>query len=208
MKSDPIRILTVDDHQVLRDGIAALISNEPDMEIVGEAENGLEAIETARNLRPDVILMDLRMPQMDGIDAIKEILAEVPGTRIIVLTTYAGDAQATRALKAGARAYLLKSSLRKELLDAIRLVCAGKRYVPADIAQEIAIHSAEETLSTREVSILELVGAGKANKVIAWELSVSEDTVKAHLRSIFSKLDVTDRTQAVTVALRRGIIAL
>jgi DNA-binding NarL/FixJ family response regulator len=208
MKSNPIRILTVDDHQVLRDGIAALISNEPDMEIVGEAENGLEAIETARNLRPDVILMDLRMPQMDGIDAIKEILAEVPGTRIIVLTTYAGDAQATRALKAGARAYLLKSSLRKELLDAIRLVCAGKRYVPADIAQEIAIHSAEETLSTREVSILELVGAGKANKVIAWELSVSEDTVKAHLRSIFSKLDVTDRTQAVTVALRRGIIAL
>lgn len=208
MNARPIRILAVDDHAVLRDGIAALVAPEPDMEMVGEAANGLEAVEAFRRLRPDVILMDLQMPVKAGIDAMKEILAEVPGARIIVLTTYEGDVQAMRALKAGARAYLLKSSLRKELLDAIRLVYAGRRYVPAEIAQEIAIHAAEEPLSAREVAILEMVASGKANKAIAYELSLSEDTVKAHLRSIFSKLDVNDRTQAVTVAIRRGIITL
>lgn len=208
MSARPIRILTVDDHAVLRDGIAALVAPEPDMEMVGEAANGAEAVEAFRRLRPDVTLMDLQMPVIGGIDAINEIRAEAPGARIIVLTTYEGDAQAVRALKAGASAYLLKSSLRKELLDTIRLVHSGRRYVPAEIAQDIAIHAAQEPLSAREISILKLVAEGKANKVIAWELSLSEDTVKAHLRSIFSKLDVNDRTQAVTLALRRGIISL
>lgn len=208
MNARTIRILAVDDHAVLRDGIAALVGPQPDMEMVGEAANGIEALEAFRRLRPDVVLMDLQMPVKAGIDAMKEILAEVPGARIIVLTTYEGDVQAMRALKAGARAYLLKSSLRRELLDAIRLVYAGRRYVPAEIAQEIAIHAAEEPLSARETAILEMVASGKANKAIAHELSLSEDTVKAHLRSIFSKLDVNDRTQAVTVAIRRGIITL
>jgi DNA-binding NarL/FixJ family response regulator len=208
MSGRPIRILAVDDHAVLRDGIAALVAPEPDLVMAGEAANGAEAIEAFRRLRPDVTLMDLQMPVMGGIDAINEIRAEVPDARIIVLTTYEGDAQAVRALKAGAWAYLLKSSLRKELLDTIRLVHSGRRYVPAEIAQEIAIHAAQEPLSAREISILKLVAEGKANKVIAWELSLSEDTVKAHLRSIFSKLDVNDRTQAVTAALRRGIISL
>lgn len=208
MSVRPIRILAVDDHAVLRDGIAALVAPEPDMAMVGEAANGAEAVEAYRNLRPDVTLMDLQMPVMDGIDAINEIRAETPEARIIVLTTYEGDAQAVRALKAGAWAYLLKSSLRKELLETIRLVHSGRRYVPAEIAQDIAIHAAQEPLSAREISVLKLVAEGKANKVIAWELSLSEDTVKAHLRSIFSKLDVSDRTQAVTLALRRGIISL
>lgn len=208
MSDRPIRILTVDDHAVLRDGIAALVAQEPDMVMVGEAANGAEAIEAFRRLGPDVTLMDLQMPGMSGIDAISAICAEAPKARIIVLTTYEGDAQAVRALKAGASAYLLKSSLRKELLDAIRLVHSGRRYVPAEIAQDIAIHAAQEPLSEREMSVLKLVAEGKANKVIAWELSLSEDTVKAHLRSIFSKLDVNDRTQAVTLALRRGIISL
>ena len=208
MSDRPIRILTVDDHAVLRDGIAALVAQEPDMLLVGEAANGAEAVEEFRRLRPDVTLMDLQMPGMSGIDAITAICAEAPKARIIVLTTYEGDAQAVRALKAGASAYLLKSSLRKELLDAIRLVHSGRRYVPAEIAQDIAIHAAQEPLTERETTILKMVAEGKANKVIAWELTLSEDTVKAHLRSIFSKLDVSDRTQAVTLALRRGIISL
>ncbi|MDP9421367.1 MAG: response regulator transcription factor [Pseudomonadota bacterium] len=208
MNDRPIRILTVDDHAVLRDGIAALVAQEPDMLLVGEAANGAEAIEEFRRLRPDVTLMDLQMPGMSGIDAITAICVEAPKARIIVLTTYEGDAQAVRALKAGASAYLLKSSLRKELLDAIRLVHSGRRYIPAGIAQDIAIHAAQEPLTERETTILKMVAEGKANKVIAWELTLSEDTVKAHLRSIFSKLDVSDRTQAVTLALRRGIISL
>lgn len=208
MNAHPIRILTVDDHAVLRDGIAALVTPEPDMEMVGEATNGLEAVDAFRRLRPDVVLMDLQMPVMGGIDSIKEILAETPGARIIVLTTYEGDVQAMRALKVGARAFLLKSSLRRELLDAIRLVHVGRRYVPTEIAQEIAIHAAEDPLSEREIEILKLVASGKANKTIASDLSLSEDTVKAHLRNVFSKLDVNDRTHAVTVAIRRGIIVL
>ncbi|MDF7774062.1 response regulator transcription factor [Sphingomonas sp. AOB5] len=206
--ADRIRILTVDDHAVFRDGIAAIIAPQPDMLLVGEATNGAEAVDSFRNLRPDVVLMDLQMPVRSGIQAITEIRALAPSARIVVLTTYDGDVQAVRALKAGACGYLLKSSLRKELLDTIRIVHGGGRYVPAGVAQQIAIHAAEEPLTSREISILELVAAGKPNKVIAWELSLSEDTVKAHLRSVYSKLDVNDRTQAVTTALRRGIIAL
>jgi DNA-binding NarL/FixJ family response regulator len=204
----PIRVLVADDHAALREGIAAIVSNEPDITIAGEAANGEEAIAAFRVLRPDIMLLDLQMPVLGGLEVIKAVREEFSGARIVVLTTYEGDVQALRALKAGASGYLLKTSLRKELLDAIRVVHAGRRYVLAEVAQEIAIHAAEDPLTTREVEILVMVADGNANKVIARRLSLSEDTVKAHLRSVFSKLDVNDRTQAVTVALRRGIIAL
>jgi DNA-binding NarL/FixJ family response regulator len=203
-----IRLLLVDDHAVVRDGIAALIQPEPDMVVVGEASNGAEGIEAYHRLRPDVTLMDLQMPVKNGVEAITAIRGASPSARIIILTTYEGDVQAVNALKAGAAGYLLKSSLRRELLDTIRAVHAGRRYVLPQVAQEIALHAAEEPLTSREIAVLELVAAGKANKVIAWELSLSEDTVKSHLRSVYAKLDVNDRTHAVTVALRRGIIAL
>lgn len=204
----PIRVLVADDHAALRDGIAAIVGNEPDIMIAGEAANGEETIAAFRTLRPDVMLLDLQMPVLGGLDVIKAVRAEFAGARIVVLTTYEGDVQALRALKAGASGYLLKTSLRKELLEAIRVVSSGRRYVLAEVAQEIAIHAAEDPLTTREVEILAMVADGNANKVIARKMSLSEDTVKAHLRAIFSKLDVNDRTRAVTVALRRGIIAL
>ncbi len=204
----PIRILTVDDHPALRDGIAAIVELQPDMVLAGEASNGAEAIAAFAELRPDVTLMDLQMPGMSGLDAIAAIRKDARNARIVVLTTYDGDVQAARALKAGASAYLLKSSLRKELLDTIRSVHAGRRHIPPEIAQEIALHAADEPLSDRELAVLRLVAGGKANKEIAWELSVSEDTVKAHMKSIFGKLEVGDRTHAVTAALRRGIIEL
>jgi len=204
----PIRVLTVDDHAVFREGVAALVGPQEDMMIVGECENGRQAVDAFRQLRPDVILMDLQMPVMNGLDAIVAIRETASDARIVVLTTYQGDAQAVRALKAGASGYLLKSSLRHELLDTIRLVHAGRRFVLPEVAQEIAVHAAEEPLSAREIEVLECMAAGGANKTIAYRLSLSEETVKAHIRSIFSKLDVNDRTQAVTTALRRGIIAL
>jgi DNA-binding NarL/FixJ family response regulator len=200
--------MTVDDHPALRDGISMIIEHETDMTLVAEAPNGAEAITIFETIRPDVTLMDLQMPVMGGLQAIVGIRAIAPAARIIVLTTYDGDVQAVQALKAGASSYLLKSGLRRELLDAIRTVHAGRRYLPADVAQNIAIHSAEDALTERELGVLQLVAEGKSNKVIAWELSISEDTVKAHLRSIFAKLDVNDRTHAVTAALRRGAIQL
>jgi DNA-binding NarL/FixJ family response regulator len=203
-----IRVLIVDDHPVLRDGVAAILGNQSDMEAVGEARDGAEAVERFRALRPDVTLMDLQMPGMNGVDAILAIRAEHPNARIIVLTTYAGDAQAVRALKAGAAGYLLKSSLRTELIDAIRDVHRGQRHVHREVADEIALHVVDETLTPREVAILQLVSVGKANKQVAAELGLSEETVKGHLKSIFAKLDVADRTHAVTVAARRGIIEL
>lgn len=208
MNEPKIRVLVVDDHPVLRDGVAAILENQTDMTMVGEARDGHEAVERFRTLRPDVTLMDLQMPGMNGVDAITSIRAEYPSARIIVLTTYAGDVQAVRALKAGATGYLLKSSLRSELIDAIHNVHRGQRHVHRDIADEIALHVVDEALTEREIAVLRLVSIGKANKQVASELGLSEETVKGHLKNIFSKLDVADRTHAVTVAARRGIIEL
>jgi DNA-binding NarL/FixJ family response regulator len=202
-----IRILTVDDHAMLREGIAAVIESQPDMQIVGEAANGSEAVERFVELKPDVTLMDLQMPEMNGIDALRAIRAKQPDARVIMLTTYKGDAQALAALKSGAAGYLLKTALRRELLDTIRSVHAGRRHVTAEVASEVALHAAEESLSERELDVLTAVADGKSNKEVARELSVSEDTVKGHLKIIFTKLGVTDRTQAVMLAMRRGIIA-
>jgi DNA-binding NarL/FixJ family response regulator len=201
-----IRILTADDHQLLREGIAAVLEGQPDMVLIGQASNGREAIESFRQHRPDVTLMDLRMPDMSGIEAITAIRAEFPNARIIVLTTYAGDVQAAGALKAGASGYLLKNLVRKELLETIRVVHAGKRRVPPEIAIEIAEHVADDALTEREIEVLRRVAAGKSNKVIAAELDISEGTVKTHMKSILPKLDASDRTHAVMIALKRGIL--
>lgn len=203
-----IRILTVDDHPVLREGIAAILGNEEDMVLVAEAGNGREAIEQFRNYRPDITLMDLQMPLMSGCDAIIAIRKEFPGARIIVLTTYSGDAQADRALKAGAYGYLLKSMLRKELIETIRTVHSGKKKVPPEIAVEIAEHHADDALTEREIDVLRQVASGNANKRIADNLDISEETVKAHMRKILSKLGANDRTHAVSIALKRGIIEI
>jgi DNA-binding NarL/FixJ family response regulator len=203
-----VRVLVVDDHAVVREGIAAMLAREPDLEFVGEASNGLEALEGFRRLRPDIVLLDLQLPGMSGIEVLTQLRQEHLEARVIILTTYEGDVTAVRALKAGACGYLLKSSLHRELYGAIAAVHAGRRYVLAEVAQDIAVHAAEEPLTSRELDVLGIVAAGKGNKAIARQLGVSEDTVKAHLRSLFSKLDVEDRTQAVVVALRRGIISL
>lgn len=201
-----IRILTVDDHQLLLEGIAAVLDGQADMTLVGQAGNGHEAVESFRRLRPDVTLMDLRMPDMSGIEAISAIRAEFPNARIIVLTTYAGDAQAASALKAGAAGYLLKSLVRKELIETIRAIHAGKRRVPAEIATGIAEHVADDALTAREIEVLRRVAAGKSNKLIAVELDISEGTVKTHMKSILPKLHASDRTHAVMIALKRGIL--
>jgi DNA-binding NarL/FixJ family response regulator len=203
-----IRVLMVDDHPLLREGIAAVIERQPDMQLVSEATNGREAVQRFREHRPDVTLMDLQMPEMGGIDAIAAIRAEFPGARIVVLTTYRGDAQALGAFRAGACGYLLKSMLRKELVETIRAVHAGRRRIPPEIAAELAEHVTDDALTAREVEILKRVAAGSANKVIASQLGISEDTVKAHMKSVLAKLDANDRTHAVTIALKRGIIEL
>jgi DNA-binding NarL/FixJ family response regulator len=204
----PIRIALVDDHPILRQGIAALISDQPDLQLVGQASNGLEAIEQFRLHRPDVMLMDLQMPGMNGIDAMSAIRGEFPDARFVVLTTYTGDVQIVRALKAGARAYLLKSLLHRELLDTIRSVHAGNKRIPPEIAAELADHAADDQLTAREIEVLRLIAAGSANKIVADHLSITEETVKAHVKNILSKLDANDRTHAVTIALKRGIIEL
>jgi DNA-binding NarL/FixJ family response regulator len=210
MSSAPnqIRILTVDDHPLLREGIAALVNAECDMKLVAEANNGQEAIERFRLHRPDVTLMDLQMPGFNGIEAIINIQREFPNARVIVLTTYTGDVQMLRALKAGARAYLLKGHVHRELLETIRAVHAGKKRIPPEVAAELADHAAEDELTPREIEVLRLIASGNANKLIANQLSISEETVKSHVTNILSKLGANDRTHAVTIGLRRGIIDL
>src|SRR5262245_20685652 len=203
-----IRILVVDDHPVLRDGVAAILETQSDMTLVGEARDGAEAIARFRELKPDVTLMDLQMPGMGGVDAITGIRAEFPNARILVLTTYDGDVQAVRALKAGALGFLLKSSLRTEMLEAIRDVHRGRGHIHRDVASEIASHIVNDALTEREVTVLRLVAMGKSNKQVAGELGLADETVKAYLKNIFSKLNVADRTHAVIVAARRGIIEI
>jgi DNA-binding NarL/FixJ family response regulator len=203
-----IRILSVDDHPLLREGIAALIGIQSDMQLIGEASNGREALEQFRTHHPDVTLMDLQMPEMSGIDAISAIRSEFPDARIIVLTTRAGDFQISRALKAGARGYLLKDMLRQELLETIRAVHAGQKRMSSEAAAEIAEHATDDVLTPREIDVLRLIAKGNANKEIAGQLSLTEETVKGHVKNILAKLGVHDRTHAVTIGLKRGIIDL
>ena len=201
-----IRVLAVDDHPLLREGIAAVIDGEEDIDLIGEATSGQEAIDLFRRHRPDVTLMDLQMPGMGGIDAIIAIRSEFSSARFIVLTTYRGDIQALRALKAGASGYLLKNMLRKELLDTIRAVHAGHRRIPPEIAAELADHVTDDALSEKEIAVLQKVATGNSNKIIASQLNVSEATVKGHMKSILSKLNANDRTHAVTIAMKRGFL--
>jgi DNA-binding NarL/FixJ family response regulator len=203
-----IRVLSVDDHALLREGIAALVGNQSDMELVAEACNGREAVDLFRTHRPDVTLMDLQMPEMGGIDALSSIRGEFPEARIIVLTTYTGDIQVMRAMKAGARAYLLKGLLRKELIETIRAVHAGQRRMAPEIAAEVAEHFTDDALTAREVDVLRLIAHGNANKEIAAQLSITEETVKGYVKNILAKLGAKDRTHAVTIGLKRGVIDL
>jgi DNA-binding NarL/FixJ family response regulator len=207
-ESETIRILSVDDHPLIRHGIAGLVAVQTDMKLIAEAGTGREAIEQFRLHRPDITLMDLQMPQMSGFDAIIAIRGEFPEARIIVLTTYAGDVQALRALKAGARAYLLKDSLHKELLSTIRAVHAGKKSLSPEVSYQLAEHATDEALTAAEVRVVRLIAEGSANKEIAAQLAISEDTVKGQVRNILSKLGAKDRTHAAMIALRRGIIEL
>src|SRR6202041_1524494 len=201
-----IRILAVDDHPMLREGIASLIASQSDMELVAEASTGREALDQFRNYRPDITLMDLQMPDMGGIEAMISIRDEFPEARIIVLTTYTGDVQVLRALKAGARAYLLKNSLHKELLDTIRAVHSGKKTMSPEASFQLAEHATDDALTPAEIRVLNLIAAGNANKVIAAQLSISEETVKGQVRNILSKLGANDRTHAAMIGLKRGII--
>ena len=201
-----IRVLAVDDHPLLREGIAAVLEGEADFELAAEATNGQEAVELFRIHRPDVTLMDLQMPGMNGIDAMMAIRSEFANARFIVLTTYQGDVQALRALKAGASGYLLKNMMRKELLETIRTVHSGRRRIPPEIAAELADHVTDDALSDREVDVLRRVATGNSNKIIASQLNVSEATVKGHMKSILTKLGANDRTHAVTIAMKRGFL--
>ena len=206
--STPIRIFSVDDHPLLREGIAALVNNQPDMSLIGEATTGAEAIQLFKQLRPDVTLLDLRLPDMSGIDTLIAIRSEFPDARIIMLTTFEGDVEILRSLQAGARGYLLKNMPPAELLDVIRQVHAGRKRIPPEIASQLAEHMSDETLTEREVEVLRAVAGGNKNRDIAKKLFISEETVKVHIKHIMDKLGAADRTQAVTIAVRRGIIQL
>jgi DNA-binding NarL/FixJ family response regulator len=208
VNSGPIQVLTVDDHALLRKGIVGLVNAESDMKVVAEASTGLEATKQFKQHRPDITLMDLQLPDMSGIEAMIAIRQEFPEARIIVLTTYAGDVQVVRALKAGARGYLLKAEVNEELLDTIRSVHAGHRWIHPEVAAELAEYTGKEALTVREIEVLRLIATGNANKEIGAKLSVGEDTVKRHVTNILGKLDANDRTHAVTIALKRGIIQL
>jgi len=208
MSANPsqIRILVVDDHPLLRQGIAGLVGDQPDMSLVAEASNGREAILQFRAHRPDITLMDLQMPEMNGLDAIAAIRGEFPEARIVVLTTYTGDVQVLRALKAGARAYLLKNLLHKELLETIRAVHAGKKTLSPEVSYQLAEHATDDALTPAEIDVLRLIAAGNANKQIADQLSITEETVKGRVKNILSKLGANDRTHAAMIGLKRGII--
>ena len=208
MSSDPklIRILAADDHPLIRQGISGLVATQTDMSLIGEAENGREAVQQFQRLRPDITLMDLQMPEMNGLDAMITIRRESPEARVIVLTTYAGDVQALQALKAGAHAYLLKSSLHKELLDAVRAVQAGRKAISPEVSSHLAEHIADETLTPAEIRVLRLIADGNANKEVAAQLATSEETVKGQVRNILAKLGAKDRTHAAMIGLKRGII--
>lgn len=203
-----IRILTVDDHPVVRQGIAGMVALESDMTLVGEACNGREAIQQFRTHRPDITLMDMQMPEMNGFDALIAIRTECPDARVIMLTTYTGDVQILRALRAGAQGYLLKSTLHRDLLETIRAVHAGKKALSPEASYEIAQHGTDDALTPREIDVLRLIAAGNSNKRVADKLSIGEASVKSHVENILSKLGANDRTHAVTIALRRGIIEL
>lgn len=203
-----IRILVVDDHPLMREGISKTLEAEPGLQVVGEASDGVEAIEAYRVLSPDIVLIDLQMPRLSGLDAVEEIRKTSPDAKITVLTTYGGDAFAERALELGALGFLLKSSLHRELVDAIWSVNSGRRYMSAPVAEQLLAYAAKGRLSERELAVLRLVARGEANKLIARRLSISDQTVKAHVKSIFCKLEVGDRTHAVTVAIRRGLIEI
>ena len=200
--------MAVDDHPVLRQGLSAIIANELDMQLVGEAANGREALEQYRVLEPDIVLLDVQMPEMNGIEAIRAIRAEFPTARVIVLTTFAGDVLAQTALEAGAQGYILKGSLRKELLDTVRAVYRGQKRVNAAVAKKMATYVGADALSEREINVLKLIALGNPNKRIGFHLAITEETVKAHVKSILSKLGANDRTHAVTLGVMRGIIQL
>ena len=206
--SGPIRVFSVDDHPLLREGIAALVNNQPDMEMIGEASTGGEAIQLFKQYQPDVTLLDLRLPDMSGIDTLIAIRTEFPAARIIMLTTFEGDVEIQRALQAGARGYLLKNMPPSELIDVIRQVHAGKKRIPAAIASQLAEHLSDETLTEREIEVLREVAGGNRNRQIAERLFISEETVKVHMKHIMEKLGASDRTQAVAIGVRRGIIQL
>jgi DNA-binding NarL/FixJ family response regulator len=203
-----IRVFSVDDHALLREGIAAVITNEPDMIVVAQASTGREAVQQYRQHQPDITLMDLRLPDMSGIDALIAIRTEAPDARVIMLTTFEGDVEMQRALQAGARGYLLKSMPPKDLVAAIRQVHAGRKSIPSEVASQLAEHLGEETLTGREIDVLSRVAGGNRNRDIADQLAISEETVKVHMKHIMEKLGASDRTQAVAIAIRRGIIQL